>query len=88
MHLFDTLYNITVCRVTTPKTPTHNWENSWGGETGTQSYQLSPSLDQTINMKNSSSSEKCNVQEKKGKEKKSTWDNKWGDDELWESLNK
>lgn len=92
------LINFVSIRVSSPKTPNHNWDGGWGGyqsesrgyQNETQGYQ-SNSIDHLNNFKITSPSEKKSSKkekEKKGKEKKTNWDDKWGDDELWESLNK
>lgn len=62
-----------------------NWNGNW-------SYQNdSPSYPESKNSSNATSPiEESAKKEKKTKEKKekNTWNDKWGDDELWESLNK
>ncbi|KAK4877331.1 hypothetical protein RN001_009837 [Aquatica leii] len=86
-------------KVSSPKTPNHNWDTSLSYQSDSLGYHSdmmggyqSNSIDHLNNLKVSSPTEKRSTKrskEKKSKDqKKATWDDKWGDDELWESLNK
>lgn len=74
------------CRASSPKSPNQNWDgNSWGYQSDHRSYQS----DSRDFISSEATSPVSGKKEKKAKEeKKANWDNKWGDDELWESLNK
>ncbi|XP_015834270.1 ADP-ribosylation factor GTPase-activating protein 1 isoform X4 [Tribolium castaneum] len=73
-------------KASSPKSPGQNWDGSWGGyQSDHQGYQ-SDSRD--FSSPTSPTGAKSSKKEKKTKEKKANWDDKWGDDELWESLNK
>ncbi|KAF5302675.1 hypothetical protein FQA39_LY10171 [Lamprigera yunnana] len=85
-------------KVSSPKTPNQNWDaslsyqsDSLGYHSDMMGYQ-SNSVDQLNNFKVSSPTEKRSTKRSKDKkakdQKKTSWDDKWGDDELWESLNK
>ncbi|XP_044258023.1 ADP-ribosylation factor GTPase-activating protein 1 isoform X2 [Tribolium madens] len=78
-------------KASSPKSPGQNWDGSWGGyQSDHQGYQ-SDSRDLSGSNPTSptgSTTQKSIKKERKTKEKRSNWDDKWGDDELWESLNK
>lgn len=69
--------------------PSQDWE-TWQAQNDEHSYQSSYNDFSTI--KSPAESQKSIKSEKKNKdtekEKKPNWNNQWGDDELWESLNK
>ncbi|CAG9854749.1 unnamed protein product [Phyllotreta striolata] len=80
-------------KASSPKSPNESWEGGWSG------YQNEDNGSYQSGLKNYSSNSAASPTEKAGrttgkaeskaKEGKNTWnDNKWGDDELWESLNK
>ncbi|KAF5303713.1 hypothetical protein FQR65_LT00857 [Abscondita terminalis] len=86
-------------KVSSPKTPNHNWDTSASYQSDSLGYHSdmmssyqSNSVDHLNNLKMASPTEKRSSKrskDKKSKEQKKTaWDDKWGDDELWESLNK
>lgn len=76
-------------KASSPKSPNQNWNGSWGYQNEQQGYQ-SESTDYSYNSKATSPSSdtqrRSTKKEKKPKEEKKPSD-KWGDDELWESLN-
>ncbi|XP_019873497.2 ADP-ribosylation factor GTPase-activating protein 1 [Aethina tumida] len=77
-------------KASSPKSPNQNWDGSWGYQNDSQGYQSDSRDFASSNATTPSDmSHKSSKKEKKSKEqKKNTWDDKWGDDELWESLNK
>ncbi|KAF7265967.1 hypothetical protein GWI33_020704 [Rhynchophorus ferrugineus] len=78
-------------KASSPKSSNQNWDSSWGYQNDTPSgYQSDYREYSATNSVTTSPTESraTNRKEKKQKEqKKSTYDDKWGDDELWESLN-
>lgn len=77
-------------RASSPKSPNQNWDSSWGYQSG--SYQSDSrdfiSSEATSPVSNNQKQSGSKKEKKTKEEKKATWDSKWGDDELWESLNK
>ncbi|XP_057657462.1 ADP-ribosylation factor GTPase-activating protein 1 [Diorhabda carinulata] len=82
-------------KASSPKSPNQNWDGEWTG------YQNEDHDSYQSDLKNYSSNsatispveEKCVRSSKKDKKTKeneitNNWTDKWGDDELWESLNK
>lgn len=84
-------------KVSSPKTPNHNWDSSLsyqsdslGYHSDVMGYQAN-CTDHLNNLKISPTDKRSSKKDKDKKTKeqnKSAWDDKWGDDELWESLNK
>lgn len=72
--------------------PNQNWNGSWGYQSDIQGYQ-SENTDYSYSSKPTSPQgegqvRKNSKKEKKKDERKPDWNSsKWGDDELWESLN-
>lgn len=72
--------------------PNQVWNDSYSYQSKSQGYQ-SDLNDYSYNSKPTSPSSEAQPrksskkQKKKENEKKPEWNNKWGDDELWESLN-
>lgn len=75
------------CRASSPKSPSQNWNGSWSYQSESQGYQ-SESTDYSYNSKATSptAENRKPKKEKKPKEEPKPAD-KWGDDELWASLN-
>ncbi|XP_030753750.1 ADP-ribosylation factor GTPase-activating protein 1 [Sitophilus oryzae] len=78
-------------KASSPKSSNQNWDSSWGyqNDTPTGGYQSDYRDYSASNSVTTSPTESkpTNRKEKKQKEPKKTCDDKWGDDELWESLN-
>lgn len=77
-------------RASSPKSPNQNWDGSWGYQNEHQGYQSDSKSFIDSQASSPVSTEKICKKEKKSKDKEKkadNWDNKWGDDELWESLN-
>nr|CAI5846396.1 unnamed protein product [Callosobruchus analis] len=80
-------------KASTPKSPNQNWSsNNWGGyQNDNQDTYRSDMRDFSNNSIATSPTEektKSCKKDKKSKQGKNEWNDKWGDDELWESLNK
>lgn len=79
-------------RASSPRSPNQNWDGSWGYQNDNHGSYQSNIRDISYDSNTTSpeeKSQKVNKKEKKSKDPQSkNWDDKWGDDELWESLNK
>ncbi|CAG9829898.1 unnamed protein product [Diabrotica balteata] len=85
-------------KASSPKSPNQNWEGDWSGyqneDHGSYQSDLKTYSSNSITSPTEDRSSKSNKKERKPKEKETqkkvenTWNDKWGDDELWESLNK
>ncbi|KAJ8927925.1 hypothetical protein NQ314_019555 [Rhamnusium bicolor] len=81
-------------KASSPKSPNQNWDGSWGYQNDNHGSYQSDIRDNSYNSNAASPSEersqKVSKKDKKPKEQqgKNDWNDKWGDDELWESLNK
>lgn len=94
MYCLKNTFKLFLFRASSPKSPNQNWDGGWGGyQSDHRSYQ-SDSRDfissEATSPVSGSQKQGSSRKEKKTKEEKkvNNWDNKWGDDELWESLNK
>lgn len=72
--------------------PNQNWNGSWGYQNDVQGYQsentdYSYSSSKPTSPQEENRSRKNSKKDKKKEDKKPDWNNRWGDDELWESLN-
>ncbi|XP_018580284.1 ADP-ribosylation factor GTPase-activating protein 1 isoform X1 [Anoplophora glabripennis] len=76
-------------KASSPRSPNQNWDGSWGYQNENHgSYQSNISYESNTTSPEEKS-QKANKKEKKPKDQQNkNWDDKWGDDELWESLNK
>lgn len=80
-------------RASSPKSPNQNWDGSWGYQNENHGSYQSDVRDYKNNSAASSPTEdksRSSKKDKKPKEKqaKAEWNDNWGDDELWENLNK
>ncbi|XP_065161909.1 ADP-ribosylation factor GTPase-activating protein 1 isoform X1 [Atheta coriaria] len=69
-------------KASSPKSPT---SQQWGYQNESNSYQ-SPTDSKTTSPISPTENKRSSAKKKTSREEKK-WDNKWGDDELWESLN-
>ncbi|KAJ8941040.1 hypothetical protein NQ318_015516 [Aromia moschata] len=82
-------------KASSPRSPNQNWDNSWGYQNDNHGSYQSDIRDMSYNSNPASPSDdrssRSVKKERKPKEAQSKtdgWNDKWGDDELWESLNK
>lgn len=83
-----------IIRASSPKSPNQNWDSGWGYQSDHRSYQsdsrdfISSEATSPVGGSQKQSSSKKEKKSSKEDKKPNNWDSKWGDDELWESINK
>ncbi|CAH1101963.1 unnamed protein product [Psylliodes chrysocephalus] len=84
-------------KASSPKSPNESWDGGWSGYQNEENGSYQTGLNVKNYLSNSATTttttiEKSNrttsKEETKTKDVKNNWNEKWGDDELWESLNK